>query len=213
MQSISGSRPGRLILVRHGESEGNRDRTFTDTPAVPLTDRGREQAREAAELIRREFTVRRIVASPYARARETGEIIAAALGLVAAIDESFREQSLGELAGRPYDTVARDPSFDPARRWEWCPPGGESLEDVRRRVAPAFDRLAAEYCIEDVVLVSHGGVMVALWAHAINSWEQARPTGNGGIVVIEHDDRQYGMPRFLDGGRTGRDAAMLITGG
>jgi len=207
------ARQGRLVLVRHGESEGNRDRLFTHSPFVPLTDLGRRQARQAAALIRSEFSVVRLVSSPYARARETGEIIAVELGLVAEIDESFREQHLGELAGRPYDEVARDPTFDPARRWEWGPPGGESLEDVRRRVGPAFDRLARAHRSDDVVLVSHGGVMLALWAHVLGSWEEAQSAGNAGIVLIEHCEGAWRPPRFLSAGCTGRDVATLASGG
>ena len=213
MSNGTGARTGRLILVRHGESEGNRDRSFTHSPHVPLTELGRRQAREAAAIIRAEFQAVRLVASPYARARETGEIIAAEIGLVVEIDESFREQSLGELAGKPYDIVASDPTFDPARRWEWRARGGESLEDVRHRVAVAFDRLARAHPGDDVVLVSHGGVMLAVWAHVIDSWGEAQPAGNAGIVVIEHEARGYRTPRLLSAGCTGRDIATLASGG
>lgn len=212
---MSGARTsvGRVILVRHGESEGNRDRVFTTTAAVPLTDRGRAQARAAAAAIRAVFRPERLVASPYARARETGEIIAAELGLVAELDDRFHEQCLGELAGRSYDVVAQDPSFDPARRWEWRPPGGESLEEVRRRVGPALAQLAAGHPEGDLVLVSHGGVMLALWAHVIGGWETARPSGNGGIVVVEHVRGRFRPPQYLDCGDTPGDAATLETGG
>ena len=50
----------RLVLVRHGESEGNRDRLFTRTPAVPLTELGREQAQRAGEVIRDRFAPTRL---------------------------------------------------------------------------------------------------------------------------------------------------------
>src|ERR1700676_2818422 len=72
---------GKLIMVRHGESEGNRDRRFTTTPDAPLTDLGREQAAQVARQIARRFHPRLIITSPYARARETGGIMAAALPL------------------------------------------------------------------------------------------------------------------------------------
>ena len=72
---------GKLIMVRHGESEGNRERRFTTTPDAPLTDLGREQAAQAGRRIARLFHPQLVITSPYARARETGEIIAAALRL------------------------------------------------------------------------------------------------------------------------------------
>ena len=72
---------GRLLLVRHGESEGNALRRFTDSELVPLTQRGREQAERAAALLRARFAPARIVSSPFTRAQQTAEIIASALVL------------------------------------------------------------------------------------------------------------------------------------
>ncbi|HVN88168.1 MAG TPA: histidine phosphatase family protein [Candidatus Binatia bacterium] len=185
---------GRLILVRHGESEGNRDRRFTHSTEVPLTDRGREQARAAAATIAARFAPRRVLASPFSRARETGEIIAAALALRIEIDPEVREQDLGELRGQLYDSVLSDPSFDPARRWEWRPPGGESLLDVQARVAPAIDRVAQRFAGCDVVVVAHAGVLMAACAYVIGSWETIRSVPNAGIVLVEHHNGAYRPP-------------------
>jgi broad specificity phosphatase PhoE len=207
------TRAGRILLVRHGESEGNATRTFTWSTEVPLTEAGRAQARRAAEVIAASFAPVLVVASPYARARQTGEILAAVLSLDLRIEPEFREQSLGELHGKPYDVVLRDPAFDRSRRWEWRPPGGESLVDVQRRVAPALERLAREHVERDVVLVSHGGVMLALWAHLTGGWERARPSANAAILLVEHDGGSYRDPRVVDRGAAGEDAATLETGG
>ena len=189
---------GRLILVRHGESEGNRTRTFTDSPAVPLTDLGREQARRAATRIASDYRPVRVVASPYARARQTAEIIAELLQLPLQIDHVWREQSLGRLAGAPYDRALDDPSFDPDHRWAWQPPDGESLIDVRNRVAPAFDRLAQTTIGSDIVLVSHAGVMQAVCAHVMGNWRTAPVSPNGGVIVIEYDSRRYSVPVLVE---------------
>lgn len=189
---------GRLILVRHGESEGNRTRTFTDSPAVPLTDLGREQARRAARRIAAGYRPVRVVASPYARARQTAQIIAALLDLPLEIDPVWREQGLGALAGQPYDRALDDPLFDPDQRWTWRPPSGESLADVQQRVAPAFDRLAQTTIGSDIVLVSHAGVMQALCAHVMGSWRSAPVSPNGGIIVVEHESGRYQPPVLIE---------------
>lgn len=204
---------GRLLLVRHGESEGNATRTFTPNTEVPLTDRGRAQARAAAEILRRDYTPALVVASPYSRARETGEIIAAALSLDLVLEAEFREQWLGDLRGRSYDCVASDPAFDPSCRWQWRPPNGESLVDVQQRVVPALRRLALANAERDIVMVSHGGVMLALWAHLSGSWESAHPAGNAAIVLVEHQGGTFGEPRFVHPGGAGKDIATLETGG
>ena len=70
----------RLIIVRHGESEGNRARRFSHDPDICLTEAGVEQARASGLLIARHFRPASIVASSYHRARHTAQIIAETLG-------------------------------------------------------------------------------------------------------------------------------------
>ncbi|HYL58425.1 MAG TPA: histidine phosphatase family protein, partial [Candidatus Acidoferrales bacterium] len=132
----------KLIMVRHGESEGNAIRHFTSTPEAKITELGRRQAHEAALKIKQQFRPALVIASTYARARETGRIIADLLGIPLEFEKEFREQSLGRLAGLPYESVQKDPTFDPKQPWLWRPPGGESHLDVRQRVAPVLDRVA-----------------------------------------------------------------------
>lgn len=176
--------PVRILLVRHGESEGNQTRTFTHSPQVPLTERGRAQARAAAERIAKEFRPVRVLSSPFARARETAQIIADRLLLEVEPDAVWREQSLGRLAGRPYDCVLEDPKFDPERTWAWRPPEGESLEDVKERIAPPLEALLSTGW-EEVVLVSHAGVMQAIWAHLTGTWEGAPIPRNAEVFLVE----------------------------
>jgi len=186
----------KLILVRHGESEGNRDRLFTTSPSARLTELGREQALQAARLIARTFQPQTIVASPYARARETAEIIGRELSLEVVVQEGLHEQSYGELAGKAYDVVFDDPGYDTTRPWLYRPPGGETREEVRLRVAPVFEKLAAS-CEGEVVIVSHGGVMQALWAHVAGQWEAAHLPPNAGIVLVEYADGRFSTPRII----------------
>ncbi|HXQ20459.1 MAG TPA: histidine phosphatase family protein [Candidatus Acidoferrales bacterium] len=202
MQAVEMSRDethngARLILVRHGESEGNRDRTFTQSPEVPLTPNGREQVRATAERIAASYAPARIVASPYTRARQTAEIIGALLALPVELEAAFREQSFGVFAGQPYDTVLRDAAYHDGPRWQWRPPGGESLMDVSARVVPAFERLAGAAAGQDVVVVSHGGVMLALCAHVTGSWDGLSVTPNAGVVVVERRRGRYAPPHAV----------------
>lgn len=188
---------GKLILVRHGESEGNLARRFTTTPAAPLTDLGRVQAHGAAKRIARLFKPELVVTSPYTRALDTAEIIAAGLSLPLEVQPGIHERSFGYLAGHPYEAVNDDPTFGSAGPWDWKPNGGESYEDVRRRVGPIVDRLAADNRKREIVIVSHGGVMLALWAHAAGRWDDAPLAPNCGIVLIEHDAAGYGSPKMI----------------
>lgn len=188
------SRPGRLILVRHGESEGNRDRRFTQNPDVSLTPLGRQQAQAAAERIAKRYNPSRLVTSPFARARQTAEIIAEGLGLTVEVEAALREQSFGIFAGQPYEALLSDAAYHEGPRWGWRPPGGESLTDVYERVVPALHRIARSGAGQDVVLVSHGGVMLALCAYVTGSWDGMTVAPNAGVVVVEHRDGTYQSP-------------------
>jgi len=188
---------GRLILVRHGQSEGNAIRHFTTSSDAPITELGRRQAAEAGRRIKALFNPALIISSPYFRAHETARIIAEVVAVPIEIEPEFREQSLGRLAGKPYDLVREDPTFRPERSWQWRPAGGESHEDVRQRTAPAVDRLVKAHPDRELIIVSHGGVMRTLWAHMTGRWEGSHVPANCGIIVVEHEGGRYSMPRVL----------------
>ncbi len=188
---------GRLILVRHGESEGNRARTFTRHSEVPITERGRDQARAAAERIARRFAPTRVVSSPFARARQTAELLAAPFGLPLELEPAFREQSFGVFAGQPYASLARDAVGDEQPRWTWRPEGGESLSDVYARVVPAFERVAAECRGRETMIVSHGGVMLALCAYLTGSWEGLTVAPNAGVLLVTYSAGRFSRPESL----------------
>jgi len=202
---------GRLILVRHGESEGNRTRTFTQNPRVPLTAYGREQARAAGLQIAKRYKPTRIVASPYLRAWQTAEVIAEVLGLGVQAVPDLREQSFGVFAGQPYDALLSDAAYQDGPRWDWRPQGGESLADVYGRVVPVFERITGESGGRDVVIVSHGGVMLALCAYVTGSWDGVTLTPNAGIVVVEHRAGRYSAPLTL-ATEIGKVQHVTITG-
>lgn len=187
---------GRLILMRHAESEGNRDRCFTPHPEIPLTDRGREQARAAAEAIAGRFAPHRVVASPFLRARQTAGIVSSVLGLDVEIAEDLRERCYGDLAGSPYDTPRV--GYDPASYWTWRPPGGETLDEVVLRAGAVLDRLVGAAPDEEIVVVSHGAVMMALDRHVRGAWGPSRVVPNAGLIVVEHANGAWLDAKSLD---------------
>jgi ribonuclease H / adenosylcobalamin/alpha-ribazole phosphatase len=197
------ARRGKFIMVRHGESEGNRDRRFTLTTETPLTQLGRQQARRAAQRIRQLFRPEVIVSSPFARARQTSEIIAEELPLPIEVVNDLHERDLGCLKGQSYDAlrelVRTDPAYDPANGWAWRPEGGESYEDVRQRVIAAVEELRRRYAGREIVVVSHGGVMLSVWAHLAGAWHGAHLPPNCGIVLVEHDYSRMYPPRIVEG--------------
>ena len=183
---------GRLLLIRHGESEGNLARVFTHTPAVPITETGRAQVERAAEWVAARYRPSRIVTSPFVRARQTADILARRLGLPVTVETDLRERSYGDLAGQPYASARALPDFDPATYWLWHPPGGgESLLEVAARAGAALDRVARSGPDDEVLVVSHGAVMMALWFHVTGAWRAGRVSRNAGLMVVEHRGGAY----------------------
>jgi probable phosphoglycerate mutase len=198
---------GKFIMVRHGESESNRDRRFTISSEIPLTEVGIRQSEEAALRIAQLFKPEAVISSPFRRARHTSEIIAARLRLPIEIAQDLRERELGVLKGQPYENARemrrKDPSYDRAQKWLWRPPGGESYEDVRRRAIGAFESLLAEYSSSEIVIVSHGVVMRSVWAHIVGAWQGAPLPPNCGIVLVKHDGSRMDAPKILQGKESG----------
>jgi probable phosphoglycerate mutase len=189
---------GKLILVRHGESLGNRERLFAVNPgAVPLTELGYEQARQVAQTIATLCQPDLVVSSPFVRARETARVVAERLSLPLEIEPSLYERDVGVYQGQSYDALRTATGYDPRSPWQWKPEGGESYLDVQARVGPILDRLAKAHVSRDVVIVSHGGVMQTLWAHVTGDWVGTHAPRNCGIVLIQHDALGYSRPQII----------------
>lgn len=145
-----------LYLVRHGETDWNRQRRIQGLTDIALNDSGREQARATA----RRLATRRwdgVFTSPLSRARETAEIIAAELGMPqpTALD-ALVERNYGEAEGLDFAEVDR---LWPERA---AVPGQETREEVTERVLPALQELAGAHPGESLLVVSHGGAIRAV---------------------------------------------------
>lgn len=155
----------RVCLVRHGETAWNAEDRLQGGIDIELNAQGCEQAQATARALAGEGFAA-IYSSDLARARQTAAAIAAAADAVAPplVVAAFRERSYGIFEGltrgearrRYADDYAaverRDPQFAP-------PGGGESLEQLSKRVVGALQRVAAENRGESLLIVTHGGVL------------------------------------------------------
>jgi broad specificity phosphatase PhoE len=157
-----------LIVVRHGESEGNARGLAQGRLPFPLTERGRGQARQVALMVRAlGWRPERVVTSPLPRAAETAAILAHALGFPPPLPiDAFSEIDCGTATGRPFEDLEREhPGFfrRPASQWlGFTEFGGESDDDVVARVGRGLDALEGS-----VLLVTHGAVFKAVLAHLV----------------------------------------------
>ena len=146
-----------IVLARHGETEWSRTMRHTGRTDVPLTEAGREEARSlASRLAERDFA--RVLVSPLTRAVETCEL--AGLGEGAERRDELLELHYGEYEGLTTATI-RETVAD-WTVWTHGSPGGETLEDVGRRLAPLVDELRS--ADGDVAVFAHGHVLRAIGA-------------------------------------------------
>ncbi|MBC7263865.1 MAG: histidine phosphatase family protein [Chloroflexi bacterium] len=148
----------RIILVRHGQTEWNREERFRGQEDIPLNETGRQQARRVAYRLKND-PITAIYASPLRRSIQTAEIIAASRDLDVQIDDAFLDIHYGTWAGlSPAEVAARDAEM--YRLWLTAPhlahpPKGECLEDVRARVLRGIERIVLRYPRATVVVVGH----------------------------------------------------------
>ena len=155
-----------FLLVRHGETDWNRDGRWQGHTDTQLNDAGREQARRvAAEL----DGVDVIYSSDLARARETAEIIAAALGRSVHTDERLRERSFGAWEGLNASEIEEGFAEDLASWRLGDGPGADDAEPFDafgRRVQSFVDDIVERHPGETVLVVAHGGTMRVIHALA-----------------------------------------------
>lgn len=151
-----------LILLRHGETDWNRELRFQGHVDVGLNAIGLEQAQRLARRLAGE-TAHRLYASDLLRAQQTAQPVARQLGLASVTDPGLREQSFGQVDGmRVEDIKAQHP-----QAWagwllfkeDYGMPGGETTRQFHARVMDAVNRLVAAHRGETLVVVTHGGVL------------------------------------------------------
>lgn len=154
-----------LFLVRHGETAYNRDGQGLGREDVPLTEKGERQARALGERFARE-RLTRVLSSPLVRALDVARAIAEPHGLTVEVTEVLTELDVGETEGMTFAEMrTRIPDFlakwAGPDGWRATMPGGESLEDVARRLGPLIEEFR-HGSPEGVVVVSHNFVLRAL---------------------------------------------------
>ena len=166
--------PTTIVLVRHGETDWNRERRFQGHADRPLNEAGRLQARGLAESLAGE-DLSAVYSSPLRRASETAAIVAGHLGLEPVELEALREIDVGDWQGLTVDEVrARYPEqAEVAWRSGW--PNGETYDELGARVVPALVAVAREHEGRRVLGVTHAGpIRAALSAATGLSHEQSR---------------------------------------
>ena len=159
-----------LVLIRHGQSQWNKENRFTGWIDIPLSEKGEEEARNAGEKIKgmhfdKAFT------SMLQRAIKTFEIAAQTAGfqhLIAEKDEALNERMYGDLQGLNKDECREKFGNEQVHTWRRSfdvpPPGGESLLNTAERVLPYYHKRIEPMLREgkNILIVAHGNSLRAL---------------------------------------------------
>ncbi len=185
-----------IYLVRHGETDWNRQRRIQGSTDIPLNDLGRSQAARTGSLLSaRRYNL--VASSPLSRALETGRIIAQAVSIAPAeieIVDALAERAYGEAEGLDHSELAvLFPGDTPV-------PGREKRSDVAARVIAALIALAERHPGGTLIVTTHGGVVRAV----LNAVAPAAgihrgvAISNGSIHSFRHVDGELRLVNFND---------------
>ncbi|MGO2658219.1 histidine phosphatase family protein [Mycetocola reblochoni] len=180
-----------LGFVRHGQTDWNLAGRLQGSSDIPLNDTGRQQARDAVEVLRDHGDRwSAVVSSPLSRARETAEIIADGLGLE--LGPSYHE-----LIERDYGEAEGVVEAEVERSWPGkSAPFIERLESVVGRGLSGLERVAADYPDADVVVVCHGTIIRYTLAEIAG--RELPPIRNGAVSTVEHDGAAWDVTTVND---------------
>ena len=144
----------KIYVARHGQTEWNRQNRICGITDIDLTDLGRAQAEQLAEVVAA-YPVDRIICSTMRRAVQTAQAVAERIHAPLQQDVRLFEQNYGVFEGMPRDTQA---FLDNKRQFATRYPQGESQLQAAHRVYGFLDEILRKYPDENVLLVCHGGV-------------------------------------------------------
>ena len=162
-----------LALVRHGESQWNLENRFTGWEDVPLTDKGREEARLAGEKLKG-IKFDKAFTSVLQRANETLAIILNVIGqenIPVEKDKALNERHYGELQGLNKTETAAKFGAEQVHIWrrsyDVAPPKGESLKDTAARTLPYSEEkiLPEVKAGKNIIVAAHGNSLRSIVMH------------------------------------------------
>jgi 2,3-bisphosphoglycerate-dependent phosphoglycerate mutase len=202
-----------LVLVRHGESEWNAQGLWTGWTDISLSEKGREEAKAAGELLK-DINFDLAFTSALKRAKETLTEIQKVTGqmdLPTTEDQALNERDYGDLTGKNKwevkEKVGEEEFLKLRRSWDYPPPNGESLKMVYERVLPYYEREILPKLKEDknILIAAHGNSLRALIKYLDNISDEDIPNlelATGGIYVYQIDNEGKVTSKELRGANT-----------
>jgi len=148
-----------LLMIRHGESEANRNKLFAGNLDADLQNNGLKQAQKTAEFIAANYKVDKVYASDLKRAFKTGKCVADLVGVEIIPNKNLREISAGKWEGISFDDLAVNYADD-YNVWltdigNACCTGGESVKQLGKRIMDELTAIASANGGKTIVIATH----------------------------------------------------------
>ncbi len=151
----------KVYMMRHGETDANKERIIQGQRNTHLNEEGKKQAIEAGKIIKKiDFAA--IYTSPLERAIETAELATGRSREKFHIEKRLAEISFGELEGCSIMDNKLHAFFAAPEQYQ-PPEDGETLEELSKRVWEFMEEIKGKYPNQNVLLVSHGAAIHAIW--------------------------------------------------
>jgi len=166
-----------FVIIRHGQTHGNITRTLQGQSNTDLDETGVQQVRLLARRLKSHPAFDAVISSDLKRARDTAQILVDSIGGTIIPNAGLREWNLGILEGRSWQDLQLEypqimNSFLNSHK-DVEVPGGERRSVMEKRVSECLDILASEFAGKRLLVVTHGGVLRAIFRHIVGL-----PAGN-----------------------------------
>jgi probable phosphoglycerate mutase len=202
-----------IIIVRHGESFGNKSKLICGWHDSKLTDLGKQQAKKVGIALK-EIGIDKFISSDLTRAKETSSIISTEIGLSFELDQRLRERNCGILDGMPVEQAIIHPDWEnlignPLGKVQ----GAESTQELSDRAGSFLMEIAQKFQDKTVLLSTHGGMLWVMVPFVLGvkleHYNGLIGMDNCGVSVIAHSKGQFAlrclnitthMGKLFDGG-------------
>ncbi len=184
----------KCYLVRHGQTSWNDTHRFQGWLDIELDTIGMLQAKMLADYFKAE-KIKHIYSSDLSRARKTAQLIQQKTESPMTISKNLRELNVGKWEGLTWDEITADfteeEKLNEAHVFEMGGSGGETLTQFQERILESFNQIISRESDQDIMIVTHGGVIRVLLCHILGcdiSQRNALKIDNGSISILEIND-------------------------
>lgn len=188
-----------LLLVRHGQSEANKERVFAGHYDADISELGLKQAQCTAQYVCKNYKIDKVYASDLKRAYKTGKCVADILGIDIIADKNLREISAGKWEAVEFDVLCNLYSDD-YNLWltdigNSCCTEGESVSQLADRVMSAFKKIALENGGKTILIATHATpirvVQSIVETGSLDEMKNIPWVSNASVSVLNYDNENW----------------------